>query len=61
MEHKHEWDMSSAACVFGCYSKVDEDTGICPTCKDHSVNVVTCSICEKEGEVDPFTNIVTER
>lgn len=32
-------------CVFGCGAHVDTDTGMCPTCKDHSHNVYFCEYC----------------
>ena len=40
----------NGSCIFGCGPKVDEDTGFCPRCKDHSANGVTCDECGAEYE-----------
>ena len=37
-------------CIFGCGSEVDDDTGICPTCREHSANTVTCWECGTRWE-----------
>jgi len=57
---EHDWDMDNPSCVFGC-NRVVDDYGICPECKDHSNNVVTCMKCGEEGDVDTFDGKVTER
>jgi predicted amidophosphoribosyltransferase len=51
---EHDWDMDFKTCVFGCNRMVDEDTGICPECHDHSNNVVECKLCGILGDVDHF-------
>jgi hypothetical protein len=35
-------------CQFGCGRPVDEDTGICPSCHEHSLNVWECPACSTE-------------
>ena len=58
-ECDHEWDMDSKSCIFGCNTVIDEDTGFCPVCGDHSSNLVVCLKCDHEGEVDNWTREVT--
>ena len=49
MDGKHaEYLREVGRCVFGCESVVDADTGICPTCLDHSHNEATCEECGEE-------------
>jgi hypothetical protein len=37
--------MEGAGCVFGCPRPVDSDTGVCPSCREHSANAVECEDC----------------
>ena len=52
----HDW--VNPSCVFGCNRVVDEDTGFCPECSDHSTNVYECSQCGVEGEFYSFTGTI---
>lgn len=36
-------------CVFGCGSIVDSDTGMCPSCREHSADRVECD-CGRSWE-----------
>ena len=31
-----------ASCVFGCGSRIDDDTKMCLSCRDHSANSMEC-------------------
>lgn len=33
-----------ASCVFGCGQRIDDDTKVCPTCRDHSANAMECVV-----------------
>lgn len=39
-----------ATCIFGCGSRVDADTRMCLTCRDHSANGFVCDVCGSEWE-----------
>ena len=39
-----------ASCVFGCGTVIDDDTQMCPTCRDHSANRFECETCGRVWE-----------
>jgi predicted amidophosphoribosyltransferase len=57
---EHVWDVANKSCLFGCNRVVDEDTGICPECHEHSNNIVECEVCGAIGNVDNYSGVITE-
>lgn len=43
-------EREGASCVFGCNAVVDDDTKMCPTCRDHSANSFECETCGRRWE-----------
>lgn len=41
---------NGASCVFGCNAVVDDDTKMCPRCRDHSANSFECDSCGQQWE-----------
>lgn len=44
------FDRDGASCVFGCGSVIDDDTRMCPTCRDHSAPMFECDTCARHWE-----------
>lgn len=42
---RHLLENEQGSCLFGCNSVVDTDTGLCPSCQDHSANRIECERC----------------
>ncbi len=43
-------ERDGASCVFGCGSVIDDDTKMCPRCRDHSANSFECETCGRVWE-----------
>ncbi len=39
---QNEEETGEASCVFGCGSRIDDDTKMCDHCRDHSANSMEC-------------------